>query len=94
MRATSTPRVLAETKLQCQPGEHLVFVKYPIGHNLHEEWVYNRADIDNARIVWANQLSMQENRRLIDYFSQRRVWIWDVASGDLMPVAIEHTAGR
>ena len=38
------------------------------------EWVYNEADIDNSRIVWAWDMGASENQELVDYFKDRRVW--------------------
>ncbi len=39
------------------------------------EWVYNRADIDAAKVVWARDMSPAENRELLDYFRDRRAWL-------------------
>jgi hypothetical protein len=56
-------------------GYHLVFVAYSSDHDLNQEWVYNRADIDYSRIVWARDMGDSENRKLIEYFRDRHVWI-------------------
>jgi hypothetical protein len=56
-------------------GRDLVFVRYKKRHNVHEEWVYNRADIDGSEIVWARELSPQRNRLLRKYFHDRRMWL-------------------
>jgi hypothetical protein len=45
------------------------------------EWVYNRANIDNAEIVWARELAPQQNRKLLDYFTGRHVWLLKVNNG-------------
>jgi hypothetical protein len=58
-----------------EAGErHLVIVTYGPNHNIHQEWVYNRADIDGAAIVWARDKGPTANRRLLDYFDDRQVW--------------------
>ncbi|MFK7767653.1 MAG: hypothetical protein AB8B55_10570 [Mariniblastus sp.] len=67
-----------EAKLIEQPGDHLVFVRYPEGHNFHVEMVFNEADIDSARVVWANELSPDSNLSLAQHFPERKVWIWDL----------------
>jgi hypothetical protein len=56
-------------------GRHLVIVRYTDQHNPHQEWVYNEADIDGARVVWAREMDRSRNRRLVEYFSGRMVWL-------------------
>jgi hypothetical protein len=68
-------RARIERDLERQPGRDLVFVEYGPQHFVHVSWTYNRADIDGAEVVWARLLSPAENRRLIGYFRDRRVWI-------------------
>jgi uncharacterized membrane protein YciS (DUF1049 family) len=58
-----------------EDGKDLVFVRYGRKHNVHSEWVYNGADIDNSEIVWARELSPQRNQHLRKYFTDRRVWL-------------------
>ena len=63
--------------LEQLPGQHLVIVHYKPEHDAFNEWVYNSADIDNSKIVWARELSSRENAELLQYFSNRRVWLLD-----------------
>jgi len=55
-------------------GRHLIFVTYSPDHDVNQEWVYNRADIDASQVVWARDMGDTENRKLIEYFRDRRVW--------------------
>ena len=66
-------------QLQAGEGDHLVLVRYPPQHDLHQEWVYNAADIDAARVVWARDLGTEQNRGLLEHFAGRRVWTLVVA---------------
>jgi hypothetical protein len=61
--------------LSREPGGQLVMVHYKTNHYFHVEWVYNEADIDGAKVVWARQINPQEDRRLLDYFHDRTVWL-------------------
>jgi hypothetical protein len=61
--------------LQSLDGKHLVIVQYAPGHNVHHEWVYNDADIDRSRIVWARQVPGLNPKPLLDYFKDRKVWL-------------------
>jgi hypothetical protein len=53
---------------------HLVVVVYGPNHDLNDEWVYNRADIDLARVVWARDMGEEKNQELVKYFGDRQVW--------------------
>ncbi len=66
------PRAQILELLSRQPGGQLVIVRYRPGHNFHTEWVYNHADIDHAKVVWAREMSAEENARLLNYFKDRR----------------------
>lgn len=61
--------------LDSLPGQHLVLVRYAPDHNVHCEWVYNAAEIDRAKIVWAREIPGQDLRPLLDYFKDRKTWI-------------------
>ncbi len=68
--------------LDRQPGLHLVIVRYDTNHNSLEEWVYNGADIDASKVVWARDMGEARNQELIRYFKSRKVWLLEP---DLMP---------
>jgi hypothetical protein len=44
-------------------------------HNIHDEWVYNGAEIDNAKVLWARELDSQQNAYLFAYFKDRKIWL-------------------
>jgi hypothetical protein len=64
-------------QLENSPQRHLVFVHYDPGHNTHNEWVYNRARIDQAQVVWAREMGESLDRALLEYFQDRKAWILD-----------------
>jgi hypothetical protein len=61
-------------RLAQEEGKQLVMVRYG-DHNVHEEWVYNEAEIDQAKVVWAREMDEAHNRRLLEYFKDRKVWL-------------------
>jgi hypothetical protein len=67
-------------------GQVLVFVQYWPQHVFQDEWVYNQADIDHARIVWARDLGAQENEKLQQYYTGRSVWLLEP---DALPPKLE-----
>jgi len=67
-------RIAIGRELQTAPGKQLVFVRYSPQHDF-EEWVYNAANIDQARIVWARDLGAEENQKLQRYYPDRTAWL-------------------
>jgi hypothetical protein len=67
------PSIVAQ--LQQLPGQHLVIVHYKPDRRPIEEWVYNDADIDASKVIWAREMSPEQNEELIRYFKDRKVWL-------------------
>ncbi len=65
--------VLAQIKQY--KGGQLVIVHYGPNHDTDQEWVYNDADIDAAKVVWARDMGASSNEELIQYFKDRQVWL-------------------
>ncbi len=68
------------SQLGVTPGKHLVIVSYSETHSVHDEWVYNGADIDGAKVLWARDLDPEQNAKLVNYFKDRTIWIVEVGS--------------
>ena len=62
-------------RLEQAAGDHLVIVRYSPDHNVHREWVFNGADIDRSRVVWARDMGAGKNERLVRYFAGRSAWL-------------------
>jgi len=77
-------------QLNRQAGSHLVLVRYQPAsgatHDLDQEWVYNDADIDAAKTVWARDMGDIQNQELLHYFHDRHVWL---LNGDQAPPRLE-----
>ena len=72
-------------QLQHALGKQLVIVRYQPGHNfIMDEWVYNNADIDDSKVIWARDMG-PENAELVQYFKDRQVWL---AEPDYTPVRL------
>ena len=61
-------------RLERTPGKHLVLVEYGSKHDVHREWVFNGADIDGSKVLFARRMDPAQNDRLLNYFSDRHVW--------------------
>jgi hypothetical protein len=68
-------RADVESWLSARPGGQLVIVRYTRYHPPQQEWVYNRADIDGSKVVWAREMDAPSNQRLLQYFAGREAWL-------------------
>jgi hypothetical protein len=84
-RRSGNARAQIESRLEQSPGRQLVIVRYSPAHQSMDEWVYNTADIDNSKVVWAREMNETENLELIDYYKDRKVWL---VKPDTQPVEI------
>ncbi len=80
-------RVAVMKQLEVKPGKHLIVVRYSDDHNIHDEWVYNSADIDGSKILWARELTPEQNAKLFDFFKDRQIWLVepDVDNTEIKP---------
>jgi hypothetical protein len=80
-------RVAVIKQLMDTPGKHLIVVRYSDDHNIHDEWVYNGADIDGSKIIWARELDPEQNAKLFSYFKDRHIWLVepDVDNTEIKP---------
>jgi hypothetical protein len=70
---TERARMLA--KLESYPGRQLAIVRYAPDHAPFDDWVYNAADIDKSKVVWARDMDAQSNAEILQYFADRTVWL-------------------
>jgi hypothetical protein len=63
--------------LEFIPGDHLVFVRAKTDEYNLLQWIYNDADIDRSRIVWARDLGPQKDAELARYYAGRKIWVVD-----------------
>jgi hypothetical protein len=48
----------------------------------HEEWVWNRADLESSRVIFAHHLGDTKNPELVAAYPGRSVWLLKVSSSD------------
>jgi hypothetical protein len=88
-RPVNSPRGPIESELRSYPGDQLALVRYTPMRDKSPQpgWVYNQANIDQARILWAWDMGPAENQELIEYFKNRHVWLVeaDKQAPDLSP---------
>ena len=65
-------RLQVEAKLRAEPGKHLVLVHYK---DYEAEIIYNGAEIDAQKLVWAFDFGPEGNRPLLDHYRDRKVWL-------------------
>lgn len=63
-------------ELAGKPGKQLVLVRYSPKHSIHDEWVWNRANIDGSQTVWARAMENPvQDQELLHYYPDRTAWL-------------------
>jgi hypothetical protein len=75
-------RAEVKERLEAEPGTQLVFVRYADGYTVHDEWVYNPADLNTTRVLFAHDLG-DRNAALIAAYPNRTVWMATVSKDDV-----------
>jgi hypothetical protein len=78
-------RACVQSQMNKDHGKQLLLVRYSSEHNPGNEWVYNGADIDGSKVIWARDMGKEKNQELLDYFPTRQVWL---VEADKAPVKI------
>jgi hypothetical protein len=68
-------RARIQAELEHNPGPQLAIVRYASEHKPFDDWVYNAADIDKSKVVWAREMQNRNSLTLLRYFRDRRAWL-------------------
>jgi hypothetical protein len=83
-------RAKVEAHLASLPGEQLAIVRYGPRHYPVNEWVYNEADIDSSKVIWARDADPEDNQKLMHYYKDRTVWL---VEPDAVPARVTRYSG-
>jgi hypothetical protein len=87
--AQNLARASTAEQMEKMPGQQLVIVRYRPGHDfILNEWVFNHADIDGSKVIWARDMG-PDNAELLRYFKARNVWL---VEPDYNPPRLSHYA--
>lgn len=73
VEAVGPQRANLVKQLDAMPDTQLVIVRYAPEHPPFIDWVYNAADVDHAKVVWARQIPGVDMQPLFKYFRGRTV---------------------
>ena len=90
-------RSIIEQKLEQLPGGQLAIVRYSDIHYPLDEWVYNGADIDASKVIWARAMDDGDDKELLRYYKDRKAWLIqpDSPQAEIVPYPVPEqvTAG-
>jgi hypothetical protein len=68
------PRAGVLSQLEGRPGRQLAIVRYQADH-VYPEWVYNAADLEASKVIWAREMDPAETGKLLSHFRDRTAWL-------------------
>ena len=77
------PRIRLQRDLEAKEGKHLVLVRYGTDYIAKggAEYIFNPADLDAAKVLWARDLDPARNAAMLQDFPDRLVWRLHVERG-------------
>lgn len=64
--------------------KYLALVSYSNDYSIHDEIVYNRADLGNSSMIWAFDLGMEKNRNLLNFYTDRKILKVEISNSQLL----------
>lgn len=93
-----TERAQIESLLEHSPGKQLAIVRYGPKRNDLDQWVYNSADIDDSKVIWAREMDAPDDLDLMHHYRDRQAWLvrmdTEPASVTPYPVSEQVTLNR
>ena len=65
------------------PNKYLAIVSFDAGYSFHDEIVYNKANIENSKLIWAYDLGAEKNEALLSYYKDRKILVIKVSDSQL-----------
>ena len=75
-------------EMKQREGQHLLIVRYSPNHDVDDEYVYNPADIDSSKVIFARDMGPDQNKELLEYYTNRRVWMLEPDVPDAEPAPL------
>jgi hypothetical protein len=75
-----TDRAHVVNELESHPGLQLALVRTSPNRNVLDQWIYNGADLNTARVLWAYDMGTAQNAELMRQYPGRTAWIIDLAT--------------
>lgn len=64
---------IIEQTVDNSSDNYLIFVSYSTDYSVHDELVFNKADLESAKIIWATDLGEEKNKAFLEYHRDRKV---------------------
>ncbi len=78
-------RARVTKELEQLPGGQLAIVRFSPKHDPLDAWVYNSANIDQSKVIWAREMDKADNEQLLRYYGNRKAWL---VEPDVNPVRV------
>lgn len=62
-----------EEMVEKLPDRYIALVNYNPNYSFHDEIVFNKADIENAKLIWAHDLGSTKNKPMLRFYNNRKI---------------------